>query len=126
MLIQIHSKLRKNLGSFDKYVCQRKGHTPQLTGNRYYSSEYVRAMETAALLNLDGPWVTGAYLLIISIPQDTHVMTVQIFFCEKEIKACLEVFPRQKGQASFLMRLPNVIEMFSTLLLQGILCLLLF
>jgi len=38
--------LRKNVGSFDKY----------------YSSEYVRAMETAALLDLEGPWISDFFL----------------------------------------------------------------
>jgi len=38
--------LRNNIGSFDAY----------------YSSEYVRAMETAALLDLEGPWVSDFFL----------------------------------------------------------------
>jgi len=38
--------LRNNMGSFDKYYC----------------SEYTRAMETASLLNLDGPWVSDFFL----------------------------------------------------------------
>eukprot|EP01087_Luapelamoeba_hula_P002912 TRINITY_DN1273_c0_g1_i1.p1 TRINITY_DN1273_c0_g1~~TRINITY_DN1273_c0_g1_i1.p1 ORF type:complete len:292 (-),score=43.11 TRINITY_DN1273_c0_g1_i1:26-901(-) len=38
--------LRKNVGAFDKYYC----------------SEYTRAMETAALLNLEGPWISDFFL----------------------------------------------------------------
>jgi len=38
--------VKENIGSFDKYYC----------------SEYVRAMETAALLDLDGPWVSDFFL----------------------------------------------------------------
>jgi len=38
--------LRKNIGPFDAYYC----------------SEYVRAMETAALLDVGGPWVSDFFL----------------------------------------------------------------
>jgi len=38
--------LKKNVGSCDKYYC----------------SEYTRAMETAALLGLEGPWVSDFFL----------------------------------------------------------------
>jgi len=38
--------LRKSIGAFDKY----------------YSSDYIRAIETAALLDLEGPWITDFFL----------------------------------------------------------------